>query len=253
MRGSWRKKGGWRTGTPSRGTADAEAWKERGLPETLTLGSSLSNAISIHQEIMLALPSKYIQGLSSFPHSRPGAANGWKPGRGGGRGGREAQGELARHTHSRKDGDGTSSCRTLQAQQGVWKQGFLKEGKEGREGRNSVPGRGKSMNKDPEKREELQGGCSGLSGGERCELRQVRLAGVNTRLGASALCHGPWEPWVVLNGGGTGSDLCFRKTQWLHQEGARLETETREDTNLATSQSLLCPSPPPSVYHCLSV
>lgn len=67
MRGSWQKKGGWRTGTPSRGTADAEAWKERGLPEALTLGSSLSNAISIHQEIMLALPSKYIQGLSSFP------------------------------------------------------------------------------------------------------------------------------------------------------------------------------------------
>lgn len=33
------------------------------------------------------------------------------------------------------------------------------------------------MNEDPEKREELQGVCSSLSGGERCELRQVRLAG----------------------------------------------------------------------------
>lgn len=33
------------------------------------------------------------------------------------------------------------------------------------------------------------------------------------------MSHRPWEPWVVLNGGGTELDLCFRKTQWLHQEG----------------------------------
>lgn len=45
--------------------------------------------------------------------------------RGGGEGGEcggscEAQGELAGHTHSQRGGDGTLSCRTLQAQQGVW-------------------------------------------------------------------------------------------------------------------------------------
>lgn len=53
------------------------------MPETLTLDSSLSNAMSIHQEIMLALPSKCIQGLSTFPHSHPGDAKGWKQGRPG--------------------------------------------------------------------------------------------------------------------------------------------------------------------------
>lgn len=30
------------------------------------------------------------------------------------------RGELARHTRSQRGGEGTSSCRTLQAQKGVW-------------------------------------------------------------------------------------------------------------------------------------
>lgn len=62
MSGSWCRKGGGRTGVPSQGTADGEAWKEkRPLPKELTLDSSLSNSIFIHQEIILALPSKHIQ------------------------------------------------------------------------------------------------------------------------------------------------------------------------------------------------
>lgn len=122
---------------------------------------------------------------------------------------------------------------------------------EGEAVRDGVPGRGNSMSKEPEKRKELRCGCGGLSAGERCELRQEKLAEANTRLGASAWSHEPWEPRVVLNRGGTGSDLCFRKTQWLHQEGTRLETETREGTELSTSQSLLPPNPGP-VPHLLS-
>lgn len=96
-----------------------------------------------------------------------------------------------------------------------------------------------------------QCGCGGPGAGDRCELRQGRLAGADTGLGASVRSHEPWEPWGVLNRGGTGSDLCFRKTQGLPPEGKRLETGTREDRKLSASQSLLLTNPGP-VHHLLS-
>lgn len=88
--------------------------KETGLPKTLTLDSSLSNAISIHQEIMFKVYPR-----SEHLSPQPPWSHQWLEAVEGGRGVKH-RGELARHTHSRRVWDGTSSCRTLQAQQGVW-------------------------------------------------------------------------------------------------------------------------------------
>lgn len=52
-----------------------------------------------------------------------------------------------------------------------------------------------------------------------CELRQVRLAGAKTRLGASGCVPQTLGAMGGFKRGRDRIDLCFRKTQWLHQEG----------------------------------
>lgn len=118
------------TGTPSQSTADRKTWKEkRAPPKELTRDSSLSTSTYIRQEIMLTLPSKYIQSLTPFPHSCPGVASSWGAERGGLEHEAQRGKELGRHSQPKGGGDRTKSCSILQACPGVWnKQGFPKEG-----------------------------------------------------------------------------------------------------------------------------
>lgn len=123
-----------------------------------------------------------------------------------------------------------------------------------REGRKSVPGRGNSRSKDPEKGKELQCSHSGLSGGERCELRPVRLAGdspcrgSNTRLRCFSCVPWTLEAMVVSNREGADqicalgrlSDYIKRGQDWRQRSG-RIPT-------YPLSQPLLCPHLGP-VHH----
>lgn len=79
----------------------------------------LSHSTSIHQEITLALLSKYIYPKSKHFAPQPSWSCQWLWG--GGLGGHEAQRqELSRHTHPQRGGDRTKSCRNFQACQGLW-------------------------------------------------------------------------------------------------------------------------------------
>lgn len=101
--GSWHKKEG-RAGNPQRDSGCKGLEGRQCCPKHPD--SSLSNAISNPQEVLWALPSKYIQVVATFPHSLPGAHKGY----------------MARHTHTHPQTGvhGTKSYRILQACQGLW-------------------------------------------------------------------------------------------------------------------------------------
>lgn len=114
-------------------TADAKAWKEkRALPREFTHDSSFSNSISIHQELMLALLSKYIYPKSNHCAPRQPWSCQWL-GKGVGMKHRDENQQDVPPPPPEKWGcdqilwDRSSLSRSLDQTQGN-KQGFLEEG-----------------------------------------------------------------------------------------------------------------------------